>query len=184
MSYGQSSRVTKLPTVKLPPTELRAELERCHDESFGWALLCCRFDEFEAKETLQVSYVKVLEGRARFRGESAFRTWLFAVIRRTAGERRRRSLSRRLALARFSEQPPPAGPDPALEAEAQERSRRLREALSALARRQREVLHLVFYAGLTVEQAASVMGVSLGSARTHYARGKARLRQLLAEEVA
>ena len=34
------------------------------------------------------------------------------------------------------------------------RARRLREALAVLARRQREVLHLVFYGDLSVDQAA------------------------------
>jgi RNA polymerase sigma-70 factor (ECF subfamily) len=45
--------------------------------------------------------------------------------------------------------------------------------------RQQDVLHLVFYQGLTVEEAAHVMAVSVGAARTHYARGKARLAELL-----
>ena len=167
--------------MELAPTELRAELERCHEEGFGWALACCGWDESEAKETLQVSYLKVLEGRARFRGEAAFKTWLFAVIRRTAGERRRRQRVQRMALLRLGEQPAIGADDPGADAEVSSRARRLREALASLARRQREVLHLVFYGDLTIEQAAGVMNVSLGSARSHYARGKSRLRHLLGE---
>jgi DNA-directed RNA polymerase specialized sigma24 family protein len=46
--------------------------------------------------------------------------------------------------------------------------------------RQRDVLHLVFYQEMTVEEAADVLGVSVGTARTHFARGKGRLREILA----
>ena len=35
---------------------------------------------------------------------------------------------------------------------------------------------------LTIEQAAGVMRISIGTARTHYERGKSRLRELLAAE--
>src|SRR5260370_38835522 len=84
--------------------KLKAELEELHQASFGWALSCCRRDRAEAEEVLQAVFLKILEGKARFRGEASFKTWLFAVIRKTAGAGHRRGWLRALKLG--------AGPDP------------------------------------------------------------------------
>ena len=67
-------------------------------------------------------------------------------------------------------------PDPApgadIVVEQAEATAALVTALNTLSPRQREVLHLVFYHEMTIEEAAAVMQISLGSARTHYDRGK------------
>ena len=160
--------------------ELRWQLERAHADCFGWAMACCSRDRDHAEEVLQTVYLTVLEGHARYDGRSTFRTWLFGVIRRTAASERRKAWLRGLLLERRNGDVRPesiASPD--AEVERDSRSNVLRHALTDLAARQREVLQLVFYHDLTVEEAASVMGVSVGSARTHYARGKARLAMLL-----
>ena len=162
------------------PTDLRAALERHHAECLGWAMACCGFDRSEASDVLQDTYLKVLDGRAVFRGESAFRTWLFGVVRRTAAEHRRNVFRRLSALWRiqsFVVVATSIDPDSAIDGRAN--ADRLRAALKTLPTRQRQVLHLVFHEELTVEAAAGVMGISVGSARTHYARGKARLRTLM-----
>ena len=59
---------------------LKEELARRHPDAWGWALSCCHADPSQAEDVLQDAYLRVLEGRARFRGRSAFRTWLFGVI--------------------------------------------------------------------------------------------------------
>jgi RNA polymerase sigma factor (sigma-70 family) len=85
--------------------ELRDELEKLHSASFGWALNCCRRDHAEAEEVLQTVYLKIFEGKARYRGEASLKTWLFAVIRKTAiGEYRKRVL-RNLVFLGSSETP-------------------------------------------------------------------------------
>jgi RNA polymerase sigma factor (sigma-70 family) len=163
--------------AQLDGEELRAQLARHHLESFGWARGCCRQDPEEAENVLQAVYLKIFEGKAVFDGRSAFRTWLFAVIRRTAAEGRRRRLLQGLALLRHHQTD--AGPAPAKSPEqatylAEVRAK-FRSLLSALPRRQSEVLQLAFYHDLSLSEAAQVLGISLGSARTHYERGKRRL---------
>lgn len=157
-------------------------LAECHEAGFAWALNCCGRDPAAAEDVLQESYLKVLDGRARWDGRAAFRTWLFAVIRRTAADHRRRSLLGRLRLVPLDQSTAAAGPTPDEDAEAAERRDQLAIALRRLSARQCEVLLLVFYHGQTVEEAAEVMGIGVGSARTHYERGKRRLRELLDEK--
>jgi RNA polymerase sigma factor (sigma-70 family) len=161
--------------------DLDDELARHHRAAFGWALACCRWDPSAAEDVLQTAYLKLLDGRALYAGQSDFKTFLFGVIRRTASEDRRRRAVRSIVSFGFfdeenREQVEPIGLAPIIR---DETSRELIAALQRLSARQRDVLHLVFYQELTIAAAAEVLGVSIGSARAHYERGKARLRQLL-----
>ncbi len=162
-------------------SSLRTQLERLHRESYGWAWRCCADRPEEAADVLHTAYLKILEGKARYDGKASFKTWLFAVIRNTAADMRRRRGARRLRLVRPEATAQATAPRE-LPDETMDRARLqtlFRQALAELSDRQREVLHLVMYHDLTLEEAARVMGVSLGTARTHYDRGKKRLRQRL-----
>ena len=163
------------------PDTLAGQLEALHRESFAWALACCAHHAHDAEEVLQMSYLKALEGRARFEGRSAFKTWLFGVIRMTAREQRRRVWWRWVRQVRAGEGRECAtdddSPDDAM-ARGEEIAR-VRAACDRLSSRQRQVLMLVFHHELSLDEAAAVMGVSPGSARQHYHRGKEQLRGLL-----
>jgi RNA polymerase sigma-70 factor (ECF subfamily) len=166
-------------------SELQAELEKLHGASFGWALSCCRRDRAEAEEVLQTVYLKILEGKARYRGESNLKTWLFAVIRKTAITEQRKRLLRALKLVAIPN--PTTGrnsflAEPAAAFERSETQQQFQRALERLPARQRQALHLVFYENLSLREAANVMGVSIGSARQHYERGKKHLRMTLNRE--
>ncbi len=161
------------------PGDLEAALHALHEASFGWARSCCHGDPDDAADVLQTTYCKVLSGSAVFSGRSSLRTWLFGIIRFTALEHRRRGV-RELPFDDIAEPASPATSADDLVIEA-ETVAALRAALTRLPDRQREVLHLVFHAELSVADAADAMGVSVGTARVHYDRGKKRLRELLAD---
>jgi len=157
--------------------DLRDNLEKFHHDSYGWALACCKSDHDIAADVLQTVYVKFLQRKAIFRQKSSFTTWLFGVIRFTALNARRKRLLQSLRFVQLGNSSLRIPQENSIEAKESEPI--LREALSKLSARQREVLHLVFYQDLTIEESAKIMNISLGSARTHYERGKKKLRQML-----
>ncbi len=162
------------------------QLEALHPDAFGWALHCCGGEHGRAEDVLQSAYLRLAQERAQHDGRSSFKTWWFGVIRFTAHEEFRRLRYRESLLGKLLLQltgdAHDTRPSPARKMEMDERRAELRRCLAQLPARQAEVLHLVFYQDLTLNEAANVMRVSIGSVRQHYERGKVRLRTLLQPE--
>src|SRR5688572_24364834 len=163
--------------------DLATQVAELHPQCFAWAMTCCDQRTEDAEDVLHDTYVAVLENKLRYDGRSSLHTWLFGVIRHKARARGRRERLRAWLgiqnVARIDA--PAAAPMPDDDAIIADLRNRTRRALGRLSSRQREVLLLVFYHDLTVEEAAVVMRVTVGSARTHYARGKERMARLLEE---
>jgi RNA polymerase sigma-70 factor (ECF subfamily) len=118
---------------------------------------------------VQESFLKVLEGRARFNGTASIKTWLFSIIRNTAIDHRRKMMR--------------PIPMPEINGAAETPEEGYHERLiKSLPARQSEVLILVFYHDQTLEQCADVMDISIGSVRTHYDRGKKKLKELIKQQ--
>ena len=159
--------------------ELKAELERLHPASYGWALACCQHNRADAEEVLQTVYLKILQGKAVYGGRCKLQTWLFAVIHKVAISERRKHLLRTLTFTTGTHTEPRFDSSHQAELERSEMQQRFQQALAHLPARQRETLHLVFYQDLSLSEAAEVMNISVGSARRHYERGKKSLRETL-----
>ncbi|MFT6050917.1 MAG: RNA polymerase sigma factor (sigma-70 family) [Halioglobus sp.] len=181
--YNWGSEVVRTPAVQSALELVKSH----HADNFGWALACCAWDSHSAEDVLQEAYLRVLDGRAKFGGKSSAKTWFFAVIKRVASDVKRTQTRRSVLnlrvlagdIASLAEQRPTQSA-----VYAQESAQQLQSALMLLSVRQREVLHLVFYSELSVEESAQALRISVGSARTHYQRGKVRLAQLLTQEEA
>ena len=159
-------------------TELRNSLISLHSASFAWAMVCCRDREL-AEEVLQSVYVKVLDGHARHAGRSSFRTWLFAVIRNAARDRCRQRRWSRVTRLEFESLSQLVDSNTGNHRPLPDELSMIRSAIGKLPKRQQQIAHLVFYEDLTIDGAAEVMGISIGSARQHYARAKDALRTSL-----
>ncbi len=161
------------------------ELERLHEQSFSWALTCTGGRRVEAEDILQMTYLAIVGGNAKFDGRSSLRTWLFAVIRNTAGSRWRRTRSSLQAVARIASLAPReelfAEADSPAEYGHSQQQKMVLSALRSLPKRQHQMLDLVFYRDLPIAEAAEVLGISIGTARVHYERGKAALRRRLGD---
>src|SRR5207244_1962893 len=82
----------------MSPVDQTTELEELHAAAFGWALSCCSSDRAAAEDVLQATYLKLLDGRARFDGRSSFPPVGFGVVARTARAAARRKAALRTLL--------------------------------------------------------------------------------------
>ncbi|MEM9930579.1 MAG: RNA polymerase sigma factor [Bacteroidota bacterium] len=152
--------------------QLERRLRAHHADAFRWASQCCLGNYHDAEEVLQMTYLKIADGKARYHEKASFKTWLFAVIRHTAIDYLRKQVKHvELSSAAMLTSPPPP-----------EENHNYRALLAQLPERQRQVLLLAFYHNLSLTEIAAVTDLHVGTVRTHYSRGKQALRKLLAKE--
>lgn len=152
------------------------KLKELHWESFGWAMICCGRNRHLATDALQTSYLKVLEGKARFKDKSSFKTWFFAVIRKTSIDMMKAKAFMKVNTTDI-EKAAEAIVEPSEEMMRDRKS--IERAIAQLSDKQRELMHLIFYQDLTLDDASKVMNVSRGTVRQHYHRAKTKLKNLL-----
>lgn len=137
-------------------------------------------DPEEAADGLQDGLVAAYRRAASFRGDAAVTTWLHRVVVNACLDRLRAAAVRRtVALPEDHDAPlgPAAGEsaDPERHAEAAERRRAVLAGLAQLPVDQRAALVLVDMEGMSVQEAADVLGVPVGTVKSRCSRGRARL---------
>src|SRR4029079_3410647 len=90
------------PRLRHNPLIDPRELEQLHAQCCSWARTCVRGQRSEAEDVLQMTYLAIIEGRARFDGASSLKTWMFAVIRNQAQWRSRQSRYALQSLSRIA----------------------------------------------------------------------------------
>lgn len=130
-------------------------------------------DRHEAEDLAQDAMARVLERWDRVREMDDPVGYVFRVALN-----RRRSLLRRIAVA-VQRTPPPDRYSPSEPTTAVDDRDAIRRALEKLTHGQREALVLFDWLGMTDVQAASVLGISAGAARTRLHRARSAMREAL-----
>jgi len=140
--------------------------------------------EHEADDLAQEALVRVYRSLRSFRWQSAFSTWLFAVVRSAFLDAAKGRAGTRRALEEplrdhHGEREGGPRPDEALAAE-QER-RRVWAALREVPDEYRSAVVLFDIEGLSYDEVAAIEAVAVGTVKSRLHRGRAHLRRLLGE---
>lgn len=132
-------------------------------------------------EVVQDTFVRAFGAIDSFRGDSAFRTWLFTIARRLVLDRRRSE--RRSRIVASVEEGDAVTTFDALDTiVADESMLRVRRAVAALSQKQREVFTLRLEQGLSYKEIAELVGSTEGAARVHYHNAMRAVKEFLDDE--
>lgn len=132
-----------------------------------------RHDAALADDLAQDTFLQAFKGLANFRGGASFSTWLFGIAHNLHRNARRRHRDY-VPLADAREESVPAT------ALTSDLKHDLASAMERLSSDERLALHLGYDQGLSHGDIAALLDWPLGTVKTHLARSKDKLRQLLA----
>lgn len=136
----------------------------------------CR-DPSEADDLAQETFVTAWQSLGRFRGDASLRSWLCAIAWRKARDARRSLFRRRVRDSAFFERSD-LERQVAVGAEA---GLSVIKALNALPLEQRGAVALCLGGDFSHAEAAHILGLPLGTVKSHVIRGRARLAEALGE---
>ena len=145
----------------------------CRDDLFAYAsgLLC---DAAAAEEVTATAFERAFRRRRSFdRRRGAPRAWLFGIARNAALD----ELRRRRRLAELPEESPDPSADLDEDADRRVKLGMVRSAFENLGPRDRELISLKFFAGLSNREIADVLGTSESNAGTRLHRTITKLRK-------
>jgi RNA polymerase sigma-70 factor (ECF subfamily) len=140
-------------------------------------------DDAEAEDVMQDAYVRAFRDLASFRGEARFSTWLTRIACHEALARARK----RRRLVPITGDGPPEPPaetrGPERELENRELQAVLREAVEVLPDPLRAVFCLREIEGLSTEETAEALGLTVENVRVRLHRAKRGLRETLDQRI-
>lgn len=148
-----------------------------HPVVHRWALVLAA-DPDEADDVVQDAFVQLHRNLDQFRGVAPLEAWLYRIVRRAAGQRRR-TVRRRLRLALSARARPERDvytTDPGARVDRQWVTARIRAFFGDLPARQREIFDLVDLQGYEPSEVARMTGMNAATVRANLFKARAAVR--------
>ncbi len=162
-----------------------AALVRRHTDLVYTVVLRVVGNEADADDVTQEAFVRAHRALGRFRGDSKFSSWLYRIAVNRAlthlQKKKRRGTSVELDESPYVEAAV-AGErvvDPESFVLNEEMRRQVREAVEALPPRYRAVVTLFYLEERSYKEVAEILGIPLGTLKTHLHRSRALLKEIL-----
>lgn len=137
----------------------------------------------DAEDAVQEAFVKAFQALPRFRSGAPFRPWVLRIVTNEARNQGRHGSRRAQLAVREAGRAPGWTTTPEEAAVGEDERHRLAAAVSALPARDREVIALRWFAGLTEAEIAEALGCRPGTVKSRLSRALDRLRASLPAEV-
>ncbi len=160
-------------------------VRRTYVDTYTLALRLTAHEE-DARDVVQETYLRAWKGLDGFRGDAQFTTWLYRITANTAYTTvKRRRRHRADSLDAILEEPVETRIDAQPEASAEQSAAlaRLAGAVEHLPPKLRVLVVLKDVYGLSHEEIAEELGISVAAAKVRLHRGRKRLRDLLYEDL-
>jgi RNA polymerase sigma-70 factor (ECF subfamily) len=143
-------------------------------------------DQEEALDVSQEAFVKAYRSLPKFKGDSAFYTWLFRITMNLALDRRRQRIARAKSLGGEAVSPEEwertavsSDTPPDEEAVSADRRARIGQALESLPEHHRAIIILSDIQGLSYREIAEVLAIPMGTVMSRLHNARKRLRDVL-----
>ena len=142
----------------------------------------CRYmlqDPRDAQDAAQDAFLKAYKALKDFQPDASLYTWIYRIAVTTCLDYRRKSRRELLRQEPLSEDLPSNKPNPEQHHESEEIAASIQLALQKLPAKLRAAIVLREMEGLSYEEIAEVLHISLGSVRSRISRAREELRRLL-----
>ncbi|MDZ7736091.1 MAG: sigma-70 family RNA polymerase sigma factor [Gammaproteobacteria bacterium] len=136
-------------------------------------------DPHEAADILNEVMLEVWNGAERFEGRSRVSTWVLGIARHKILDRLRARRPDTTDLDSGMDIEDTGAPDPVALSAAAEQAREVRRCLQELSDRQREVVYLTYYQGLSYPEIAVVADCPEGTVKTRMYHARKALQRCL-----